>query len=263
MDDKESIHKEVEKLVCLFQTAAHIAAEMIANGQLSFDDWFDEVKKYDAGGSFFDSLRLQTRSIWIWNSLRRDPGLQQFFESLSPAGVRWNRDSDPMLVIKRNDWFVIAFQGGSCLSANAKPPSQEPAAFVLLDDLFMRPGRNDRLECCDCRCLLHLRPEDIYPIEREIDILRVDREQIIELDEGLIKIEVPSINQAYTVASRRLEPDRRTHGGNVYEHVVHVGNAARNRLEAIRLSVELGEWPLPTDRSQSSYQYPLFPDDSN
>lgn len=256
MNDKNKAHDEIETMIRQFGLGAHIAIEMMRDGQLSFDSWYEEVtKSSDFSKSPTDNLRL----IWIWNSLRQDPALGDDFRELSPAGMRWNRNSQPFLVLKRHSWLVIGLSQNAVsglLSLKNKPPQEELASFQLLDDLRMRPGRNDRLECCEVPCLLLLRPNKIHAKVRELDILGVAIEQIKFLDNGLIQIEVPSINQAYTVASRRLEPERRSHGGNIYEHVVYVGNQVRHRLEDIRLAVELGEWKEPPN-PETSFDHPV------
>lgn len=262
-DKKNELHDEVETMIRQFGLAAHVAVEMVKDGQLSFDSWYEEVtKRSEFSKSSKDDLRL----IWIWDSLRQDPVLKHVFQNLSPAGMRWNRESGRFFVLKRGSWFVVGLQqnsAGVLLFPGNKPPKDELAAIQLLDDLYLRPGRNDRLECCECHCLLQLRPDEVYAKEREMDILGVANEQIKLLDYRLIQIEVPSLNQAYTIASRRLEPERRSHGGNIYEHVVYVGDQKRYRLEDIRLAVELGEWGSTAPTHVTSSEHPLFPDESS
>ena len=54
---------------------------------------------------------------------------------------------------------------------------------------------------------------------------------------------VRSLNQAYTKASLRLEPRRRSHGGRVYEHVAFMDeNDKYVPLEKIRKDVEKRLW---------------------
>jgi hypothetical protein len=260
-DKKNDLHNEVEKMIRQFEMAAHVAVEMLKDGQISFDAWYEEVTQQ---GGFEKTPGNNLRLIWTWDSLRQDPVLKNEFQNLSPAGMHWNRNSQPFLVLERDSWFVIGlsrYDTGGLTCAGNKPPQEELAAFQLLGDLSMQPGRNDRLECCDCPCLLQLRPDQVYAKERELDIMGVRIEQIKHLGNRLILIEVPSINQAYTVASRRLEPERRSHGGNIYEHVVYVGENQRRRLEEIRLAVELGRWKLPSSPQESSSNYSLFPED--
>ena len=70
-------------------------------------------------------------------------------------------------------------------------------------------------------------------------------EDRITLGKGIVTVRVDSLNQAYTVSSRRLEPNRRSHGGRTYDHVVHVGQGTRTPLETIRQRVENDEWEVP------------------
>ncbi len=261
MNNKDKLHDEVETMSRQFSLGAHIAIEMLKDGQLPFDEWYKKVTlEGDIAITPLNNLRL----IWIWDTLRKDQNLKDVFQDLSPAGMRWNRNSPPILAMKKGSWFLIGLSrnaASALLFPPRKPPQEELVVFQLLDDLFMQPGRNDRLECCDCPCLLQLRPDEVYTKERESDIMGIDMEQIKFLGKGVIQVEVPSINQAYTVASRRLEPKRRSHGGNVYEHVVYADEQRDHRLENIRLLVELGEWGTPSPPRTNSSNLPLFPDE--
>lgn len=107
----------------------------------------------------------------------------------------------------------------------------------------MRPGKGHRLECCDCRSEVTITVDKILSLEREADIMRIEQDRV-ELGKGYVKVVVDSLNQGYTVASRRLEPQRRSHGGRTYDHLVHIGNEKRTRLEDIRQLVESGAWPF-------------------
>jgi len=79
--------------------------------------------------------------------------------------------------------------------------------------------------------------------------MRIEADRITP-GNGIVNVRVDSLNQAYTVSSRRLEPERRSHGGRTYDHVVHATETKRTRLEDIRLKVETGRWELTTTQSQ-------------
>ena len=259
MNHKDKLHGEVETMTRLFNLGAHVAIEMLEDGQLPFDEWYGAVtKKGDISTTPTNNLRL----IWIWDSLRQDADLKDFLKDLSPAGMQWNRHSGPFLVLQRDSWLLIGLQhtpASTLLSSRSGPPEDEKVSIQLLDDLLMRPGRNDHLECSDCKCLLQLRVDVVYSTEREMDILGVKYEQIVSLREGVIQVLAPSINHAYTIASRRLEPERRSHSGNIYEHVVYVGDRGRFLLGDIRLAVEIGEWGSQVRPDLNSSDDLLFP----
>ena len=80
--------------------------------------------------------------------------------------------------------------------------------------------------------------------------MRIDVERII-VEKDVVTIRVDSLNQAFTVASRRLQPERRSHGGRIYDHIVHVRGHVRTRLEEIRRKVESGSWKIPEEAAES------------
>ncbi len=59
----------------------------------------------------------------------------------------------------------------------------------------MRPGRADRLECCDVDCEVLIRTLDVHSLEREADIMGVESEQI-HIDDHGINVTVKSLNKA-------------------------------------------------------------------
>ncbi len=112
----------------------------------------------------------------------------------------------------------------------------------------MKPGKGGRLECDDCEALVTIRVTEVNSVEREADIMRIEHDRIT-LGNGFVQVRVDSLNQAYTVSSRRLEPERRSHGGRTYDHVVHATETKRTRLEDIRQEVERGVLGIPTAMS--------------
>ena len=159
-----------------------------------------------------DDVKTRAQLIWLWESLRRAPSLRH-------------------------------------LSHNS-PATEERVSVLTEQPLRMRPGKHDRLECSDCKSIVSIRVAQTFEVEREADIMRIEADRIV-VEERLIRVHVDSLNQAYTVSSRRLEPKRRSHGGRTYDHLVHVGRWKRMPLENIRCLVESGQWrPDPLSEKQ-------------
>ena len=82
---------------------------------------------------------------------------------------------------------------------------------------------------------------DAKSSEQEAVLLKLDAE-LVEVDGKTVKAQAKSLNQAYTVVSRRLEPQRRGYGGRAYDHVAWRNGSQWVPLETIRCAVESGEW---------------------
>jgi hypothetical protein len=254
----EQLHSELGLLVQIMDVGGHLAIEMHSSGTVSYDEWVQEVRKRI---QLPDNPTNNLRLIWVWDSLRKAEAFREEFRKFPPAGMVWNHSSEPILVLDRESLLVIGLSPSASrvlLTSGHKDPLEEIATIRLIDDLYMRPGRNDHLECMGCRCLLQLRASPVYSRERELDILGIEDTQLAHLSDGRIVVEVGSINQAYTVASRRLEPDRHSHGGNIYQNVVYVNEIERLQLDYLRLLVEVGRWGSKTEKRNQ--QLPLFPD---
>lgn len=58
----------------------------------------------------------------------------------------------------------------------------------------------------------------------------------------MIAVEAKSLNQAYTIASKLLEPNRRSHGGRVYDIAWYLKDRNFMSLLEIRELAEMGSW---------------------
>jgi hypothetical protein len=237
----------VEAIGAQLMTGARLVLDMLDRGDTpSFYEWHKLMT--GPGSPSFGSVN-DLQLIWVWDSLRKSPLLEEALRPLSPAGMLWNRESEPITVLRKESWLCIALQFGEThhlLRKTEYPPVAERAVVHLLEDLQLRPGRQDRLECCDCRCDLTLRVPDTFAPERELDMLGVHDDKLLHLGHGLLRVRADSLNHAYTIASRRLEPGRRTHGGSAYTHLVFVDKDRRILLEDIRIGAEHGWWPAST-----------------
>ena len=57
----------------------------------------------------------------------------------------------------------------------------------------------------------------------------------MEISGNCLAVNVKSLNHAYTAASLRLQPNRRSHGGRVYDHLALKQEKDFKPLEAIRV----------------------------
>ena len=112
------------------------------------------------------------------------------------------------------------------------------AEAVIKSPLLMRPGKGLRFECCDVPTIVEIRPEKLGPRNVEASRLKIDVGDV-KIEKGCIYAGVQSLNHAYTTASLRLEPHRRSHGGRVYDHLALRGEDGNwGTLESIRVKKE-------------------------
>lgn len=241
----KSAEARIDQTTNLFFTGAQLLHEVrqqsTAKGVVRFRDWSAAICENTKLNSEITSKR---HLIWLWECLRLAPDLLDLFGDLPPATVPWSSKDQRFEVFGDKASFVIGMNAGEIsqlLQATAKAPAEERVSVLTEEPLRMRPGKKDRLECCDCEATVTIRVEKAFSLEREADIMRIEADRIT-IDGKTITVRVDSLNQAYTISSRRLEPRRRSHGGRTYDHMVHAGKGTRITLEDIRQLVESGEW---------------------
>ena len=78
--------------------------------------------------------------------------------------------------------------------------------------------------------------------------MRIDTERV-KVEGDHVIVQVDSLNQAYTVAARRLQPERRSHSGRIYSFFLFVAeDGSTQLLERIRAKVEEGTWKAPESK---------------
>ena len=92
------------------------------------------------------------------------------------------------------------------------------AGAEILEPLFMHPGKARRLECSDVPFRLRIPVNSPGTRDVEAAALKVDKNDV-EISDNCLVVNVKILNHAYTKASLRLQPNRRSHGGRVYDHV--------------------------------------------
>lgn len=244
----------LKEVSSLFVAGAMLLHEMLSrNDQVSFDAW---VSRFHEDMNQSEGIATRERLIWLWDALRTEPELKHKFGSLPPAASPWTGTKKRFTVFGSGEWFVIGLKTEAITELTKyphKPALEETVAVRTLEPLVMKPGKGGRLECCDCHADVTIRVDNVHSIQYEATIMEI-KEDRITLGKGVVTVRVDSLNQAYTVSSRRLEPNRRSHGGRTYDHVVHVGNESRTPLETIRQQVECGDWKPPIATKEATQQ---------
>lgn len=258
------LQQKIDQTAELLVAGAHVLNDMLTSdeteGTVPFKDWAAALREIP---SLHDDLTTSERLVWLWETLREAPDFADHFGTLPPAAVPWTSKNQRFDVFLPGEWFVVGMKGGQVaelLQRTNYAPQQEDVSVQTKDKLRMKPGKGDRLECCDCHAEVTIRVNKVFDVTREADIMRIEEDRI-ELEEGLVKVQVDSLNQAYTVSSRRLEPERRSHGGRTYDHIVHARKGTRTRLEDIRRRVESGTWKVlppatPEQQIECMFQEP-------
>ncbi len=238
------------KLAYLIDVGYKLIATWDGDAPVQYRDWIVAFKRAigEPSTSFTDE-QLE----WAWNAIRKSPGIASEFGKLGPTYLDGNRRRKRVRVFEAGSQFVVAVNTSyvHLLREKTLLDDADTVVITLRQPLDMRPGKADRLECCDVECEVLIRTHDVHALEREADIMGVEQEQMQIGDSG-ITVTVKSLNKAYTVASRRQEPQRRAHGGRIYDHLLYVspGHETRILLEEIRARVESGYWPEPQKASR-------------
>ena len=219
------------------------------NDEVRFDEWTEKLRKeLDELGPPTSKQQL----VWLWDTLRTEPGLKLRFGDLQPVGTPQKRKGESFKVFEAGEWFVIGMkraQVAELLKESNRTPRDEAVAVQIKDELSMKPGSGGRLACCDCKAEVTIKAGKVLAIDREADIMSTEKDRIT-LGNDFVTIQVKSLNEAYTVSSLRLEPERRGPGGRIYDHVIHVRRQQRQKLEEIRQKVETGDWNVPSSSQQ-------------
>jgi len=182
--------------------------------------------------------------IWVWDTLTMEPMIQKALgEKLVPLDEDW-RKLDAIKVLPARSRFGIFFKAFRYYGQPVLPLRSAlipDAEAEVLTDLYMKPGKGRRLECQDVLTGLELRIKELGSKAAEAAALKVP-EKDIEIIDGRLFVRVKSLNHAYTKASLRLEPHRRSPGGRVYDHVALKEKGGYVALEEIRAKFEKALW---------------------
>ena len=208
---------------------------------LRFSNWAKLMK--DARGEkdkqFLEKLK------WLWETLSSEPDIHKTFGSrIISLDEEWKKlDSTECLPVKsRFGIFLKGFRKYGYPALPIPKVIKPDAEALILEPLYMKPGKARRLECCDVSTKLEISLPNVGSKEGEAIAFKVETDDI-DIEKNCAKVSVRSLNHAYTKASLRLEPHRRSHGGRVYEHVALIDeNGDFIPLEKIRDEVEKRLW---------------------
>ena len=110
---------------------------------------------------------------------------------------------------------------------------------------MMGPGKaaSRRFECRDVTTTVEIPVVKAGTLDQEAELLKLERVDVV-VHTQVIMAWVRSLNHAFTVISRRLQPHRRSHGGRIYDHIAWRKNNQWISLEIIRREVEAGKWKV-------------------
>jgi len=95
---------------------------------------------------------MESRLMWLWDAIRTEPQLSHQFSDLLPAAAPWRNRDDRFKVFDAGEWFVIGMKGpevAALLKYPIRAPQSEVVAVQIQKDLWFKPGKGGRLECCD------------------------------------------------------------------------------------------------------------------
>lgn len=187
---------------------------------------------------------------WLWDTLRTMPTLKGKFD-LPEYNVAYYSESSKVTAFAEGHTFSISLKplkGARLQSYENSKTIDGLATVTIIKNLEMRKGKAGRFECCDVSAVVEIplkkcnvAPEIREDLDRQEDIVGLKR-PLIETTGAITLIHVNSLNQAYTVTSRLLEPKRRSHGGRCYDHVLCHLKDGNKSLEQVRKAVESGVW---------------------
>ena len=240
-NDNQMIKFLIPQTTDLFMSGLHWLNVIAKNeNEIRFPKWAKLIK--DARGKS-DDLTL-AKLQWLWESITKEPGIMNYLGSrLISLDNEW-KQIEPFGCLPVNSRFGIFFKNfqSNDVPLLTLPKELQPdAEIVISEPLKLRPGKAQKLECCDVKARLELQPDHLGPRNVEAAALKVEINDVT-INNGYINVNVKSLNHAYTKASLRLEPQRRSHGGRIYDHIAYKDGENLISLEKIRYDHEKQRW---------------------
>ncbi len=207
---------------------------------LRFSQWARLMIKASGKEETLTSQKLE----WLWKSVTSDPDLDRFFgDRIVSLEEEW-KQMETVECLPAGSRFGIFFKDLKSYGHPVLPLRLDlipDAEAEIFEPLHMRPGKARRLECCDVPTRLHISVKNPGNVDAEAAALKVDRTDVEIKGESII-VNVKSLNHAYTKASLRLQPSRRSPGGRVYDHVAMRMERGFKALETVRAKHEKNLW---------------------
>ncbi|NQU25465.1 MAG: hypothetical protein HQ567_29630 [Candidatus Nealsonbacteria bacterium] len=208
-----------------------------------FDTWAKAVRS-EARKRGIEASPDQLR--WLWDSLKVEPETKKALGKLMVDGA----EVKPVKVLPKGCTFSIDLKNistGYGRKGDAFGPKLKPTAKVTIDnDLYMKRGKKNHLECQPLKATLCMTiHSDVDSEEAEAAKMKA-KPTNVSVAGSEVTVQVGSLNQAYTKASLRLEPDRQSHGGRTYDALFWIAPPGEQvSLGEIRDDVECGKWTFP------------------
>jgi len=221
-----------DRIHVLLEAGLEALGESHSNAELRFEVWrkgFAERlgQSLDTPSPGRAAGLAWSEAIWVWNALRRYPGLSIVMSSTRSAWQPWVGRGEKLPLFPPGTLLQLDPGGAGWTIQNPewKGSGKEPerircATIRLRDELCLVPGSRDRLHLASAQCVLELLVSATADAATEAALMRVSEESLtIDPKRRAIRVDARSLNHAYLLASRRLEPNRISHGGSVYRAV--------------------------------------------
>ncbi len=219
-----------------------VQLEMLAKGKerVTFGAWLaavlQDVQKR--------GIALSTEQAeWLWETLTREPRVAQMIGTrIVSADEEW-LERKPVRVLKAGEYLGVFLKSFKSLKTPIPSEAQPQGRIKLLGELIMTPGKvaSRRFACDDVKCVVEIEVGQPGTVEQEAILMKVEPKDIT-VDGTHVNVRAKSVNHAFTLTSRRLQPGRRGYGGRAYDYIAWRCDQTWMRLEDIRCSVETGKW---------------------
>jgi len=186
---------------------------------------------------------------WLWQALTTEPAIRRELGlQILSRDEEW-KTQEAVTVLNKGEALGIFLKPLKALGTPvfSVPSTTEPAGTIkLLGILTMGPGKatSRRFECRDVNATVEITVENAGSLDEEAVLMKLERKDVV-VQHNMVMAWVRSLNHAFTVTSRRLQANRRSHGGRIYDHIAWRKNNEWISLEQIRREVEAGKWKMP------------------
>jgi len=213
--------------------------------QVTFKDWSETVRQaVSQPGTSLTDRQLE----WLWEALTTEPRiLREFLGRIVSREEEWKRQ-DFVPILKRGEMLGVFLKPFTLVGApilRIPPETKSDSKIRLLETLEMGPGKlsSRRFECRDVTAEVEIQVAKLGRPDEEAILMKLELGNVDVKGRSVIA-SVRSLNHAFTVTSRRLQPHCRNHGGRIYDHIAWRQNNQWISLEDIRREVEAGKWKV-------------------